>query len=260
MNKTLFLAGAMALALGVAASASAQYAYGTDANENLYVIDLSSGATTLVGNHGEFLESIAYDSTSGRLFGHDTNGTLFELSTVNGSVINSWSTGLGNVEGMDFSEPGNLWLTDFSSPMNMHRWNVGLQALDLQLDTQVATGSVRTMCFDQPSPPVGNALFYGDSPNYQTLYAFDGSNPAIALGNNSGGSVYGMDMFGNKLYGLGGSGEIYLINAGDGSMSIVGDTGDHFWLGMTTSAVPEPATMVDVGGALATLAARRRRK
>lgn len=249
-----------ALGCATVVSAFAQTAYAVDTNGDLYVVGLPSGSTSLVGNTGKFLESLAYDPSTGRLFGHDTNSTLYELSTVNGSVVGSWNTGLGNVEGMDFAGPNNLWMTDFNSPMTTYNWDTSTNSPGAlgPYNTVSATGSVRAMCFD---PLVQNELFYGDQPTFQTLWQFDGINPANALGDNSAAGVYAMDYAGATLYGMGANGDIFTINPLDGSVAVTANTGGQFWLGMSTlNPVPEPATMLALGGALAGLAARRKRK
>ncbi|RYG25184.1 PEP-CTERM sorting domain-containing protein [bacterium] len=240
----------------LATGAFGQVAYGTDSDRNLYRIDLPTATATLIGNHGQFLESIARNESTNELYGADNGGNLFSLDVNTGAATLIGDTGLGNLEGMDFAED-ILYATDFSSPASLYVLDPTTAGSSLFVTSDTATGQVRTMAFDES---FSVAYLLADSPTFQTLYAMTPSGVTTGIGSVlTGAGIYGMDVIGGVLWGLSGDGGVYKIDQSTGDVTFVGDTGDQFWLGMTSAeAVPEPASMAALGlGALALLRRRR---
>jgi len=56
-------------------------------NDNLYTINLQTGAATLVGFHGvDDMFSLAYDTATSTLYGESSNGNFYSISTSNGAA------------------------------------------------------------------------------------------------------------------------------------------------------------------------------
>src|SRR5947199_6894200 len=60
--------------------ALAQSAFACYTSSNIYRVNLQTGASTPVGNNGNFLEGLAFDTATGRLFGTDSGGGLHEIN------------------------------------------------------------------------------------------------------------------------------------------------------------------------------------
>ena len=56
-------------------------------NDNLYTINLQTGAATLVGAHNiDDMFSLAYDTATSTLYGESSTGNFYSLSTTNGAA------------------------------------------------------------------------------------------------------------------------------------------------------------------------------
>ena len=56
-------------------------------NDNLYTINLQTGAATLIGAHGiDDMFALAYDTATGKLYGDSTNGNFYSLNTTTGAA------------------------------------------------------------------------------------------------------------------------------------------------------------------------------
>jgi hypothetical protein len=243
--------------LSVFAFASAGTLYGTDTSANLYSIDTNTAVATLIGSHGLTLESLAYDDSTGLLYGADAGGTLFNINKFTGAASAIGNTGLGNIEGMDFAGPGLLYGFDFSSQPTIFTLDLSTAAATPFVQSDTVTGVVRTFCFD---PTVNLALMATDNPSFQTLHGMLSSGVTTNIGSLGSAGIYGMDTIGNDLFGLGGNGELWSIDAATGEKVLIGNTGGNFWLGAASvQVVPEPATIAAIGLGLAAMARRRRK-
>lgn len=252
MRSTLGLVG-----LGIFGFAQAGSLWATDTSGNLYTVDTTTAAATFVGNHGLSLESLAMHDATGTLYGADSSGDLYSLNTLNGAATLIGNTGLGNIEGMDFA--GNfLFGFDFSNQPTLYTLDTTTAAASLYVQSNVATGSVRTFCFDSGN---NNALMATDNPLFQTLHSMVPSGTTTNIGSLGNEGVYGMDLVGNDYFGLGSEGQLWQIDMTTGGKTLIGDTGDQFWLGAASAAqpVPEPATIAAIGLGLAAVARRRRK-
>lgn len=56
-------------------------------NNNLYTINLTTGAATLIGYHGvEDMFALGYDTKAGKLYGEDSFGNFYSLNTTTGAA------------------------------------------------------------------------------------------------------------------------------------------------------------------------------
>ncbi len=97
-------------------------------NDNIYTVDLATGAMTLVGDSGLDPASRALSMhPDGTLYGA-RNGSLYTYNTVTGvaSVVGPFDC-CGIVQDMTFDGDGNLWLLS-SNPSRLFSVNVGTGA------------------------------------------------------------------------------------------------------------------------------------
>ena len=102
---------------------------GRDGGSKLYTVDLNSGAATLVGAMGEIeMFGLAYDPTSGKLYGSQSTGAsgFFEINKSNGAA-SAIQTGQGiSLDGITyvgstgsmtgiFAGPGSVYTVDTST-------------------------------------------------------------------------------------------------------------------------------------------------
>lgn len=128
------------------------------------------------------------------------------------------------------------------------------------MTTGPGRGVARTLAIESAT----TALIVSDTPTFQTLVAVDlttGATTDRGLLNNS---VYGLDFSAGLLYGVGSDGQLYSVNAVSGAASLIGDTGNQFYVGLAIApgvVVPAPAAFLLFGlGAFALGIARRQRR
>lgn len=64
-------------------------------NDNLYTLNLQTGAATLVGAHNiDDMFALAYDTATNKLYGQSSNGNFYSLSTTNGAATLLGNNGL----------------------------------------------------------------------------------------------------------------------------------------------------------------------
>ncbi len=83
------------------------YMVGGFGNRNLYTVDRTTGAATLVGSHGvRLLFGLAYDTTNDILYGGQFDGGvgdgLYQLNTSTGAANLVGSTGIGTLGGLGY--------------------------------------------------------------------------------------------------------------------------------------------------------------
>lgn len=248
MRQSTKLAIAVSLVAGilyipVKGAVADQLAYGVDATENLFGVDLTTATATPIGYTGQLLEGLAL-SPSGDLFGTDYLGSLFSVSKTTGAATLIGSTGLGDVEGLTF-EGTTLIGTNFS--------NLGGPTTVYAIDTATAAttsfqqGPVRAMALVNTN----TVDVASDSPVSQSLVQVDlltgvntdlgqlpsmGSALIAALNFGTDGVLYALDPFGND----------FTISS-NGAGILIGNTGGQDWLDLTMAStslpVPEPNSL-----------------
>ncbi len=212
--------------------------YGSSVNGQLYLIDINTGAGTLIGQLTDFASTeIEYDNRSGRAFNQLPNGALygyeFDIRTglpVTGPVFSD-----GAYTGMEFV--GDiLYATVVTGP--------GAPSLlrTLEFSTGVSTtigatgvGPISGLAYDEDA-----GIMYGVSgmPPTATLYTLNlTTGVAITVGNTitrAGSLQFGPD---GMLYaGVGpmvGSGNLYRIDPATGAYTLIGPTGFNSTTGLT---------------------------
>ena len=232
---------------------------GTD---NLYLVDLGSASKTLIGPTGVGLTGLAL-SPSGQLFGLgvDINHTLYSINAATGAAT---AIGPTLVFGSNLRFDGNTLetmtfgnLTSFTS---------------LDPTTGLGTGSTGVFNLANSDAPEGlafqnssTAFFFGFHNNpTETLYSYNFSTGLASIGSIAGGNVgiFGLDFASDgQLYGLDSAGNVYRINPSNAAASLVGNTGNDFWVDAVAIPTPEPASMglVAAGLVIAAFVTRRRR-
>ncbi len=255
MNKTyLSLAGLYVCAL-VATANAVPMGYGVAVDQNLYLIDLGGGTATLIGSTGHTFEGVAL-SDGGVLYGTDLFGRLFEISTTDASTTLIGDPGLGNMEGLDFNN-GMLLASDFLTFPSIYQLSL-TDATPTQVFTStVQTGVIRSMATQSDNVMLVRVDGVGNqSENFLNAVNID-TDTVTPIGDLGDYWTAGMDFADDgNLYGLSDEGVITMIDPATGSSTVVGDTGDQFWLDFT--AIPEPTTLVILLAGAGCLAIRRR--
>lgn len=242
--KLLLCATVIGLCFAVQARAL-PLAFGIATDNNLYSIDLGSGAATVIGSSG-FLEGLAVSPT-GDLYGTDTSGNLYNIDSSNGSATLIGSTGRGNIEGLDFNGNVLFGATFSSSPTIFSIDLTTASATDIVTATSAGAGVVRAMATLDANTML---LSMNDSNNgfLQSLDLTTGALSSIGFLTNESQSPLGLDFASDgNLYGAWSTGEIFEIDPSDASTTLVGDSGDQFWLAMAAQGVvrvPEPTSFL----------------
>lgn len=78
-----------------ASTTNTLYAVGGRGNNALYTINTTTGAATLVGNHGvRDMFGLAFDSSTGTLYAQSTNQGVYTLDTITGAATQIGSNGV----------------------------------------------------------------------------------------------------------------------------------------------------------------------
>lgn len=247
------MCAAALLGSGATVAGAVPLTYAVNTSEDLYAVDVAGAGKTLVGHTGIFLQGLAL-SPGGVLFGTDGSGYLYRIDRTTAVATLVGDTGLGNIEGLDFK--GNTLLaTNFATTPTVYAIDTTTAATSNVVAAAVATGRIRTMTVVDAN----TVLIRGNGPPNNTLYALNLTTGAVATIGTlavNGSQFAAMDFLADGLlYGLDNDGSVWRINPATAAVTLLGDTGDEFWLDMTTgpdglASTPEPASIVLFGTAM----------
>ena len=210
-----------------AGSATTAYSVKSDVDDQLYRVNLQTGASTAIGATGfGDLEGLAL-SPDGTLFAvDDTTDVLVTINTTTGAATSVGALGIAvNDLGLTFDCAGNLFMsTDAPSPEKLYKLNP-------------ATGAA-TEVGDQGQDVTGltarGSTVYGlggdSTNNLVTMNTTTGAATAVgALGASLAISDGGLDFDDNGvLWGLSDTGPTFTINTSTGAATAVSDAGGGF--------------------------------
>lgn len=234
-------------------------AYAVALDDNLYSVDLTTGAATVIGNDGQFLEGLAL-SPGGTLFATDASGNLYTINRTTAAATLVGSTGLGDVEGLDF-DGSTLIATNFTDPTTIYSINTSTASPTAIVSA--STGVVRGMALLDAI----DVFVTSDTPVFQSLETISLlSGSVVDVGPLSDTNLIAAMAYNGTLFGLDSGGNEYTINPSNADLTLVGNTGNQFWLDMTlvsSSTIPEPSAVTlfaTVIGAIGIGTWRRKRK
>ncbi len=236
------------------------FAYGIDSGNGLYKVDLSTASSTFIGTvngNGAVYESLGLDS-AGVLYGATVAGDLFSINTTSGVGTYIGTTGLGDIEGMDWdAASGRMLVSDFSGTPSVYSVNLSNATVQL-LQTATSSGSVIRSLATRSSGSLLDVRL--DTGNQGDIHgSYDLASGAFGTVGTVTTSILAMDYGTNGgLYGLTSTGDLVSINPGNGAVQTIGTANaGSFFLGMAT--VPEPASLWILGGGVAALVRRKKR-
>jgi len=233
--------------------------YMATGGNQLYTLDETNGAATLVGNTGVTLTDIAFAGSTlyGVSFSNlytvnpDTGASTFKVSLGNYNPTNALTASL---------DGSKLWAV---------RYDTGLvYTIDPSTNTFTTIGaygsgltSAGDLAFDFATGTLYGAVTGGTAgSNFYVATVNTGTGAATLLGSHTGFSgVFGLSFLNGTLYAVTDQGDLATINLGTGVATSVGDNNLPQW-GLTTSPVPLPGALLLLGVGLARLAAYGRRR
>lgn len=263
-RRTVLRVAAAALSVGLAAAAQAEPdLWIDDASGNLGVVDVVTGAVTLVGNMGVVMTDIAFDPT-GKLYGISFSSLYsIDRSTAAPTFIGNLGTTLNSLV---FSADGTL----YAANNRLYSVNVATGAA-----TSIGNGGQAYNSSGDLAFVGGNLYLSSSSPSSDSLIRLDTSSGAgTFVGGIGVRNVFGLATDNNiDLYGVAGTG-IYGLSTATGAgtlrVNFAGQglgaaNGTAFFAEAgapttPTAPIPEPSTyaLMLVGLGAAALAARRR--
>jgi len=225
---------------------------GIGAQDQLYSVDLSTHAATLLGSTatgpGSFvdIDGLAL-SPNQTLYATDGSGVLYTLNKANGAATAIGSTGLGAVRGLHFL--GNTLLgTNTGDPTTIYSINTTTPSNTTPVVT-FSQGVSRALTLENSN----TALVPSDSPATPSLISVNlttGANTVLGPINTLSGTMAAMDFDSSltTLYGLDALGNEYTINPLNGNTTLVGNTGGAFFytdlaISPLQQSAPEPASV-----------------
>jgi trimeric autotransporter adhesin len=236
--------------LTVSASPTASIAYGQTLyasanNGNLYSVNTTTGAATLVGNFdgGTLLGSteIEYDYASGRAYSQSRDGSfqIYQIDIQTGTFVGPALANAGSHTGLEYA--GNtLYATVIvapGGPSELHTLNP-VTGISTNIGA-TGVGPIAGLAFDYNTATL-YGIGGGTSSGLYTLNASTGAATLIgATGIQAGSLEFGAD---GRLYAGGtgpNAGNLYTINTATGVATLLGSTGTGLGItGLTLANIP----------------------
>ena len=224
-------------------------------------MDFATATATLVGNTGvSLMEGLAF-SPGGTLYGTDSSGRLYSINTSTAAATQIGTTGQGDIEGLDFVGNTLVGSTFGSSPSSF--FSIDIATAATTLITSANVGVVRSLTdVDSNTALVINGSIGSEQSTFVNLTT--GAITPIGPLNSVSGFIVAEDLgTDGVLYGLDSAGNAYSIDGTTGVSTLIGDTGNQFFLDLSipvaATATPEPSTFVLLAGAGLVFAGLRKR-
>ena len=210
--------------------------YATSLDGTLWLVDFTTLSSTSIGNTGVVFQGIAQRS-DGVLFGASTTGLLYTINTSNATASLIGDTTLSHIEALDFK--GSVLIgVEFSQTSPVYAFDQTNALPTFLVSPSLGIGTVRaaaTLDFNTLRAR-GDSL----SPTLYDIDLNDGTTSTFKI-SDSFLNMFGMDFINSRLYGVGDNGKLFSINTVSGNPTIIGDTGNQFYISLT-AVVPEPST------------------
>lgn len=256
MNAVIFIKSALVTAalLGATAAYAGPVLWLSTTSNQLAMVDVATGATSVVGTTSTFMTDIAFSPT-GDLYGISFSD-LYKINklTAATTLIGSLGAVSGTANALVFDAAGTLYMAG----NHLYTVNTGTGAA-----TNV--GNIGFQSAGDLAFVGGNLYMAAD--NNHLVGVNTGTGAGSDIGNLGVGGVFGLASADNMtLYGMAGQTvfTISTVNAATGPLvtftPAIGSAAGSAFLTEAGAVLPEPASLGLVGAALlAALAARRRR-
>ena len=241
-------AGAWSLAAVPGARAD-DLAWASDAANNLWRINFTAGSASLIGNTGVFIQELAY-SPQGVLNATTFNGQLYSVNTQTAAATWIGSTGLGNIEALDWVGE-DLVAANFNPVPTFYELNPVTGSATWLAQANFQTGALRSMEAIDLHTLIGRGDASGG-----TLYRFNLDSGAVTTLGPMSAMIAGLEVIGPRVYGVGDNGQLYRVNPSTGVVTQIGDVGNQYFTGLASVPAPGAVAILAFGG----LAATRRRR
>lgn len=233
-------------------------AYGVDAGKKLWLFDMATASSTLIGDVGITAQSLGF-SSSGGLYATASNGFLYSISMIDASATAIGHMGIGIVASMDWDSTNSRMLVgDFSSAAKIYSVDLATAATTLVTTSTTSATSIQTLVTRDGSSVLDVRYSSGAGGSFgnrhATLDTGTGTfSPVTGVFSDFSAMDRGSD---GLLYGLSKIGRLVKIDPTDGSEVDIGlVNGGVAFTGMT--AVPEPTSLIAIGLGAALLLRRR---
>jgi hypothetical protein len=200
--------------VGAASGVQADQVYVESSNKNFGLLDLQTGAYTLIGVTSQVIGGIGF-ATNGSLYGLGADSVLYNINPTTAALTPIGNTGLNLTGGwgMGTTQDGTLYALSQENKL----YTVNPSTADVTF--------IGNLGFNSTCCPYGDAagnLYDGQGGFGSGFYKIDRTNGlGTLLGNASYGGVDSLVFSNNTMYALNGTGSIYAMNLDNGTSTLV---------------------------------------